>query len=505
MNATKLDKTAKGPRQQLLKSAMEQDLAGDSVYWAKDLLNIEPDNLDAHYVLAAETLEARTPNVPEIRRHLKALDDKNAAPIRRLWIRAKLADANGDSTGRDGTFAQASKTALSPDADSNDRMAQIRLESLAIRAVTDPARLERQVQDLLQHVKALGQPDFLAPARVARLRILLEQTQKDLTKRSDQVGPTGKKAVEALVNAIEVDLESIFKQALAGKNEPDMQTYLTYADHLRFRQQRDRCLEVIDQALRSPQASRRTAINSVMGLHTVAVEMALSNVRDNGRFDKAAPHIQALLDCTDRRFQGLAHLFAGAVDLERSGMAREISGEPSTGEAQPKLRTSALNHLKLAAAQLPDIAEAQARYGVALVLAGEQNLGRQFLQTALRLGSLEPQYQLWAAWTILQAGYPEEAEPIVNALFQQVDQGNASRELEAALHLLNGELHQAKRTPEDLKQAVAEFERVLAQEQSPPASVVLRLAQIDVQLGQHDRALKRLHDLRTQRKGRAKC
>ncbi len=138
-----------------------------------------------------------------------------------------------------------------------------------------------------------------------------------------------------------------------------------------------------------------------------------------------------------------------------------MSRRPARSE--PKLRSSALNHLKLAAAQLPDIAEAQARYGVALVLAGEQNLGRQFLQTALRLGSLEPQYQLWAAWTILQAGYPEEAEPIVTALFQQVDQGNASRDLEGALHLLNGELHQAKRTPEDLKQAVAEFDKVLAQ------------------------------------------
>ncbi len=33
--------------------------------------------------------------------------------------------------------------------------------------------------------------------------------------------------------------------------------------------------------------------------------------QDKGRFDKAAPHIQALLDCADRRFQGLAHLFAG--------------------------------------------------------------------------------------------------------------------------------------------------------------------------------------------------
>jgi len=501
VSATKFDKTAKGPRQQLLKDAMSQDLAGDAVYWAKDLLIVDADNLDAHYVLAAEALEARTPNVPEIRRHLKALDDKKASPIRRHWIRAKLADTNGDASGRDEAFAQASKTTLQPDADPNDRMAKIRIVSLAIRSETDPARLDSQVQNLLQQVKELGKPEDLAPARVARLRVLLEQTQKDLTKRSDLVGPTGKEGLDALVNAIEVDLESIFKQALAGKNEPDLQTFLTYADHLRFRQQRDRCLEVIDQALQSPQASRRTATTSMMGLRTVAVEMALANVQDKGRFEKAAPHIQALLDCPDQRFQGLGHLFAGSVDLERSGMAREMSGEPSTSKAQPKLRSSALNHLKLAAAQLPDIAEAQARYGVVLVLAGEQNLGRQFLQTALRLGSLEPQYQLWAAWTILQAGYPEEAEPIVTALFQQVAQGNASRDLEAALHLLNGELHQAKRTPEDLKKAAAEFDQALASEQTPSASVVLRLAQIDVQLGQHDRALKRLDDLRTQGKG----
>ena len=106
-SATKSDKAAKGPRQQLLKDAMSQDLAGDAVYWAKDLLNVDADNLDAHYVLAAEALEARTPNVPEIRRHLKALDDKKASPIRRLWIRAKLADTNGDASGRDEAFAQA--------------------------------------------------------------------------------------------------------------------------------------------------------------------------------------------------------------------------------------------------------------------------------------------------------------------------------------------------------------------------------------------------------------
>ena len=197
---------------------------------------------------------------------------------------------------------------------------------------------------------------------------------------------------------------------------PICRLILTYADHLRFRQQRDRCLEVIDQALQSPRHRDERRHDTLhVGLHTVAVEMALARGQDQGRFEKAAPHIQALLDCPDPRFQGLGHLFAGSVDLDRSGIAREMAvlSRPAA-KAQPKLRSSALHHLKIAAAQLPEIAEAQARYGVALVLAGEQNLGRQFLQTALRLGSLEPQYQLWAAWTILQAGYPEEAEPIVD-------------------------------------------------------------------------------------------
>ena len=137
------------------------------------------------------------------------------------------------------------------------------------------------------------------------------------------------------------------------------------------------------------------------------------------------------------------------------------------------------------------------------MLAQEQNLGRQYLQNALRLGSLEPQYQLWAAWTILQAGYPEEAEPIVQALLRQVDQGTLPRELEGTLHLLRGELYQARRSPEDLKKAVEEFDKALAAGQAVTPTAVMRLAQIDVQLGQYDRALSRLDALRSQGKGGA--
>ena len=50
----------------------------------------------------------------------------------------------------------------------------------------------------------------------------------------------------------------------------------------------------------------------------------------------------------------------------------------------------------------------------------EPDLGRQYLQNALRLGNLEPQYQIWAAWSMVQAGYPEEAEPIVGHLLDEV-------------------------------------------------------------------------------------
>ena len=150
---------------------------------------------------------------------------------------------------------------------------------------------------------------------------------------------------------------------------------------------------------------------------------------------------------------------------------------------------------------MPDLAEAQARFGVALVLAGEQNLGRQFLQNALRLGSLDAQYQLWAAWTVLQAGYPEEAEPIIGSLFQQVAAGNAPRELSAALYLLRGEVFQARRSPEDLKKAASDFEKALAAGPESGATVLVRLAQIDVQLGEFDRAIARIDALDRQGKG----
>ena len=121
--------------------------------------------------------------------------------------------------------------------------------------------------------------------------------------------------------------------------------------------------------------------------------------------------------------------------LERSGLtaAAESEGTDAKPSAvDPKLRDEALNELKQAAAALPDASTAQALYGVALILTNEQGLGRQYLQAAYRLGEvregqLEPRYQVWAAWAILQAGYPEEAEPILAKLEAGVDEGQPPR------------------------------------------------------------------------------
>ncbi len=110
--AVKFDKNAKGPKLQLLEIAMAQDNTAESLQWAREALKVDADNTDAHYVLATEDLETRSPNVPDVKRHLKVLDDHNAPAIRRALVRAKLAQATGDDRGRDEAMHEGRSAAL---------------------------------------------------------------------------------------------------------------------------------------------------------------------------------------------------------------------------------------------------------------------------------------------------------------------------------------------------------------------------------------------------------
>src|SRR5262249_12814969 len=142
------------------------------------------------------------------------------------------------------------------------------------------------------------------------------------------------------------------------------------------------CLKLIDEALKlklpTPAAARKNAEATVAVLHAVAVETALADLKDGARIEKATPHIKELIACPYPRSQRLGHLFQGAIELEQSGAGRgtnvaataeadatapvrpeDLEDRGLTAAQQAKFRASALNHLKIAATQLPDVAEAQ--------------------------------------------------------------------------------------------------------------------------------------------------
>lgn len=502
--AAKFDRTLVEPRQQLLNAAMLHDEVPESVHWAKDLLTVDPENPDAHYALARGLLDERSPRAPDVQRHLDAMESSKAPEVRIAWIKARLAQVVKDDKGREAVLAKARRMKPAEGAGPVDRSALLLLRALDVETTNDVALLPDRVAALQNEAKALVSGPSVAPNRVMRLSLILERAQKTLSFNATKADPASKTILNGLVDAIDADVESIFQEALVAARKSDLHVYLTYADHLRFRGKRDRALEVVAEALESPLAGLPTSADVVLGLHAVAVEIALVDGKDNSRYAKAEPHIKELIASTPPRFQGLGHLFQGAIELEQSGVsgpsAREGSAQAVAVSAVPRLRASALNHLKVAAEKLPDVVEAQARYGVALVLSNEQAMGRQFLQNALRLGNADPQYQIWAAWSMVQAGYPEEAEPIVEHLLAESRAGRLNPELLGTLHLLGGEIHQAKRSPEDLKKALAEYERSFSG-QSAPAAVQLRMAQIEVQLGQPDRALKRLDLLKAKGQG----
>jgi predicted Zn-dependent protease len=499
--AAKYGPTLREPRRELLAEAMADD-STETVQWAKEVLTLEPENPVAQFALAYAALDERVPVATEVRRNLATLEAAKAPPVRVAWVKARLAKIAGDTAALERELAASRKLTLAADAGEIDRTVLVRLRALDVESTADLGLLPDRVAALQAETKALVDRPQVAPNRVMRLSLILEQVQKTLSLLASKGDAPTKARVNGLVDAIDGAVESIFQRSLSVASKKDLHFYLVYADHLRYRGKRDRCFEVVEEGLKSPLASQASSNEVVMGLHAVEVEAALADANDANRFERSAPHIKELMASSSTRFQGLGHLFQGAIELEQSGIGGAAAAGPAGGNTapQPKLRTSALNHLKIAAAQLPELVEAQARYGVALILAQDVGLGRQYLQNAMRLGNTEPQYQVWAAWSMVQAGYPEEAEPIVNHLIAEMEQGRVTRELAGTLHLLSGEIHQSRHSPEELKKALAEYDRTSAGKPTNVA-VQLRMAQIDVELGQPDRALSRIDALRAAGQG----
>ena len=304
--AVKFDKAAKGPRRDLLRDAMDQDLPADSVYWAKEMLNVAPDDLDAHYVLAAETLEERPPNVPEVKRHLEVLEKGKAPAVRRLWIRARLADLAGDEPARAAALAEAQAL---PTRRGRGRPGRP-VRPAAADGPGGPVRVRvagarRPGRAALRAGQGAGQAR--GPAAGAG-RPPAGPAGADPVVSDGPLGQAAARGPEGHRRGWSTPSRSIwrrvFQQALADGRQPDLQTYFSYAVHLRLRRQPDRCLEIVDRALKSPQASKRTSVYRVLDLHKVAVDMILAKTEDAGRFDKAMPHVQALLESPEPAVPG---------------------------------------------------------------------------------------------------------------------------------------------------------------------------------------------------------
>ena len=479
------------PRRRMLAEAIRQDDVLEQIRCAKELATLDPTNRDAHYVLAAEELDGTSPNIPEVRRHLTVLEAESPRRARTDWIAARLANLVNDKPRLDEILKMARALTLPADADPVDRMALLRLDALDVTTAADAKAISGPIDAVSREALAASAEQDIPSTRIARISMLIEEVQRTLLRRGQET-PEARDQFKAHAEKLDQVAETIFQKSLEVKGGADLNVYLAYADHLRFRDHRDRCLTIVLQGLKSPASAKQAASETAMGLHALAVESVLANLEDKARYESAAPHIKSLLDCKFSRFQALGHLFQGAIDLERAGMVADAQAGEAPKAEQAKLRATALDHLKKAASSLPHLAEAQARYGVALILNQEPAMGRQYLQLAQRLGNLEPQYQIWAAWSVVQAGYPEDAEPMVNRMIEEVRLGRLPKTLEGTLHLLNGEIHQARRSPTELRKAVEEYGRAFGQGQDSTPAVELRLAQIEIMLGRPADALKRI-------------
>ncbi len=487
-SAIRFGPTLVGPRRALLADALDRDDAVEAVRYANEVLKLDAGDPTAHFVVAAHMLEETSPNLAEVRRHLATVAKAEPRPARAEWLAARVAQVAGEDNEMKRVIARSRSIKSIKGLPNVDALAVFRLRTMDVQAVDEPATLQDRVRAVVAAAEEMAAGESLPVARISRIGRGLEAVQNALDRAKGSRDP---RELAAMAESVETVTESVFRKATEAKGGADLGIFFAYADHYRFRDDRARCLAVIEQAFASPAAARQSATDAALSLHALAVHAILTGGEDASRFEKVAPHIKPLLEGSNPRFRAFGHMYQGQVDLERFNAAPAAESEAAAA-ATAKARSSALAHLKTAANDLPDIAEAQARYGVALILGGETDLGRVYLQKAAKLGNLEPRYQIWAAWSMVQGGYPEYAEPIVGDLIAGVDSGRLPKEMAGILYLVSAEIHQAKRSPEELAKAVEAYQKAFVHGQKPTAAVQLRLAQIELMLNRPDNALARL-------------
>ena len=493
LDAAKYDKAALEPRKALLAEALLGSDQGEQLHWARQVVALDGDDVDARYVVAAVALAEEPANVSEARVNLDRLQELAPDRDRTAWIAARLAVETRDDATLKTVLDDADAAGASADGDPIDRICRLNLLALALEhrpadAGVDPlvGAIRAQVAGLIERVED-------SRSRIVELAAVSQRTRAALV-RIDAARADGRWS--PIAEAVDAGFARVTADDGAG-----LWIYRAYAEHLNLQEQYARSLDVVTKALDSPAAKGAGVADEVSRLRQAAVKAALADTSDDRRYVKAEPHIEALIASTNEYQSGLGHLFQGAIDLERSGLigaaGRPIGGADVTSK---QTLTEARDHLKEAVTKLPHLATARALYGIALTLCNEPSLGRQYLVDANRIADLEPRYRVWAAWSLLQAGYPEEARPIVSGMLALIDRGQAPAELSPTLKLLEGEIARSRRSPQDLALARAAYAEAGADGSVAP-SVALRLAELTIATEGPEPGLAQLDAIRKEGKG----
>ena len=165
--------------------------------------------------------------------------------------------------------------------------------------------------------------------------------------------PSNKAELAALSDTLEGVAEIIYARALETSGTTDLRPHLAYAEHLMFREQPARALDVASKALKLEISKIPVWDATAASLREVAIKAALVNDADPDRFAKTEPFIKDLIAGTNPRFVAMGHFFRGLVALEQSGVGDAAQGLVEARPIDAKLKTLAPEELKLGADRPP--------------------------------------------------------------------------------------------------------------------------------------------------------
>lgn len=493
VEAAQVDRSRKAPRRQLMLACMAEANEEDGTRWAEELIALDPADADANYLMARKNLSRKALKIDQAKRFLEALAKLEPNSARVDLVTVEVNRESGEIAKNKAIFEKYAKQPLPDNSPPAQQLAWARLRLMA--AADNPS--PNSLTDLATAMEGL----MMSESTSVNHRVEWTRELQQIADRLPNL-PESESARRAAFGLMEKSLTQAIRE-----NETDLRLKMVLARHLLTSNRLEASLEIAKRGLDSEEAKNPQVHNVVFGLRDVVVKAYLADGKNEKRFEQAQPYIDAMLADKAGDVQGVGHLFQGAIDLERSGIGgdAEIVAAAAQGEKAAAAKTaldyrkSSLDHLKKAVELLPEVATGRALYGVSLILNREPEMGRQALLRAQAMGIPEVRYQVWAAWSQILAGYPEDALPVVNNLLNRAGAEAGVRIFTPTLYLMMGEIHQARNTPESLRKAYEYYATALKLNPDASNAIHLKVAQLELMLNLREQAEARLKALAGQK------